>query len=115
MLARRTARLYPQRQDASDYAARRFDYARLGSGYGNYRRPLQSLLTRGGYTFQFVGANTEQSLNYHGSDPEQTFSPYQPTHEGYGGFRIEQISGDTPARDDGGVSYPGLSDNSRGG
>ena len=80
-----------------------------GSGYGNYRRPLQSLLTHGGYTFQFVGASTELSSNYHGADPEQTFSPYQPKHEGYGGFRIEQISGDAPAVDDGGVSYPGLS------
>ena len=80
-----------------------------GSGYGNYRRPLQSLLTRGGYTYQFVGASTEQSQNYHGADPEQTFSPYQPAHEGYGGFRIEQISGDAPATDDGGVAYPGLS------
>ncbi len=80
-----------------------------GSGYGNYRRPLQSLLTRGGYTFQFVGASMEQSQNYHGADPEQTFSPYQPQHEGYGGTRIEQVSGDAPATDDGGVSYPGLS------
>ena len=80
-----------------------------GSGYGNYRRPLQSLLTHGGYSFQFVGANTEQSQNYHGSDPEQNFSPYQPGHEGYGGFRIEQISGDAPATDDGGVVYPGFS------
>ncbi len=80
-----------------------------GSGYGNYRRPLQSLLTQGGYKFQFVGSSTEQSLNYHGADPEQTFAPYQPEHEGYGGFRIEQISGDAPAKDDGGVSYPGLS------
>jgi len=79
-----------------------------GFGYGNYRRPLQSLLTRGGYAFEFVGANTEQSQNYHGSDPEQNFTPYQPSHEGYGGFRIEQISGDTSAKDDGGVSYPGL-------
>ena len=79
-----------------------------GSGYGNYRRPLQSLLTRAGYAYQFVGTSTELSLNYHGSDPEQTFQPYQPQHEGYGGFRIEQISADTSAKDDGGVSYPGL-------
>ncbi len=79
-----------------------------GSGYGNYRRPLQFLLTRAGYTYQFVGTSTELSLNYHGSDPEQTFQPYQPPHEGYGGFRIEQISADTSAKDDGGVSYPGL-------
>ena len=79
-----------------------------GSGYGNYRRPLQALLTQGGYAFQFVGSSTELSLNYHGTDPEQTFHPYQPGHEGYGGFRIEQISADTPAKDDGGVSYPGL-------
>jgi len=80
-----------------------------GSGYGNYRRPLQSLLTRAGVTYQFVGSSTELSLNYHGTDPEQTFTPYQPKHEGYGGFRIEQISADKPAKDDGGVSYPGLS------
>jgi lysophospholipase L1-like esterase len=79
-----------------------------GSGYGNYRRPLQFLLTRTGYLYQFVGTSTELSLNYHGSDPEQTFQPYQPQHEGYGGFRIDQISADTPAKDDGGVSYPGL-------
>ncbi len=77
-------------------------------GYGNFRRPLQSLLTRGGYTYQFVGTSTEQSFNYHGTDPEQTFTPYQPQHEGYGGFRIEQISADKPDRDDGGVSYPGF-------
>ena len=80
-----------------------------GSGYGNYRRPLQSLLARGTHTFQFVGTNTEQSFNYHGPDPEQTFNPYQPGHEGYGGFRIDQIAGNSPATDDGGVSYPGLS------
>ena len=80
-----------------------------GDGYGNYRRPLQSLLAHGGFSAEFVGSNTEQSDNYHGNDPEQTFSPYQKEHEGYGGFRIEQIAGDTPARDDGGVSYPGLS------
>jgi len=80
-----------------------------GSGYGNYRRPLQALLTRAGYTFVFTGTNTEQSFNYHGQDPEQTFNPYQPAHEGYGLLRIDQISGDTPATDDGGVVYPGLS------
>ena len=81
-----------------------------GNGYGNYRRPLQSLLTKGGYAYRFVGTNTEQSQNYHGSDPEQTFSPYQPEHEGYGGFRIDQIAVDAAAKDDGGVTYPGLSD-----
>jgi hypothetical protein len=79
-----------------------------GSGYGNYRRPLQSLLTQGGYSYQFVGTNTEQSFHYHGSDQEQAFSPYQPGHEGYGGFRIDQIAADSPAKDGGGVSYPGL-------
>ncbi len=79
------------------------------SGYGNYRRPLQFLLARGGYTYQFIGTSTEQSFNYHGTNPEQTFTPYQPRHEGYGGFRIEQISTDKPGRDDGGVSYPGFS------
>jgi lysophospholipase L1-like esterase len=80
-----------------------------GSGYGNYRHPLQSLLAQGGYKAQFVGGSTEQSFSYHGSDPEQTFTPYQPDHEGYGGFRIDQIAADTPDKDDGGVSYPGLS------
>lgn len=78
------------------------------SGYGNYRRPLQSLLTQGGYTYQFVGTSTEQSFNYHGTDPEQNFAPSQPQHEGYGGFRIEQISTDKPGRDDWGVTYPGF-------
>ncbi len=77
-------------------------------GYGSYRRPLQSLLTQGGYTYQFVGTSTEQSFNYHGTDPEQNFAPSQPQHEGYGGFRIEQISADKPAKDDGGVTYPGF-------
>lgn len=79
-----------------------------GSGYGNFRRPLQSLLTQSGYTYKFVGTSTELSLNYHGTDPEQNFNPYQPQHEGYGGFRIEQISADKPAKDDGGVTYPGF-------
>ena len=79
-----------------------------GSGYGNYRRPLQALLTQGGYSSRFVGTNTEQSFNYSGNDPGQTFTPYQPDHEGYGGFRIDQISSNSPAADDGGVTYPGL-------
>ncbi len=79
-----------------------------GDGYGNYRRPLQSLLTRGGYAYQFVGASVEQSFNYSGTDPGQTFNPYQPNHEGYGGFRIDQISSNSPATDDGGVTYSGL-------
>ncbi len=79
-----------------------------GDGYGNYRRPLQSLLTNGGYSAQFVGANTEQSYNYSGTDPGQTFNPYQPNHEGYGLLRIDQIGGNSPATDDGGVVYPGL-------
>ncbi len=80
-----------------------------GSGYGNYRHPLQALLARGGSNYQFVGTSTENSSLYHGPDPEQTFTPYQPDHEGYGGFRIDQIAADTPATDDGGVTYPGLS------
>jgi hypothetical protein len=42
-----------------------------GSGYGNYRRPLQALLARSGYRFRFVGGSTEQSFNYHGSDPSR--------------------------------------------
>lgn len=79
-----------------------------GSGYGNFRRPLQALLTQGGYTYQFVGTSNELSFNYHGTDLEQNFTPYQPQHEGYGGFRIEQISADKPAKDDGGVTYPGF-------
>ena len=79
-----------------------------GDGYGNYRRPLQSLLAGAGYSFEFVGSNTEQSDNYHGADPEQTFSPYQKGHEGYGGFRIDQIGSYLPDKDDGGVTYPGL-------
>ncbi len=80
-----------------------------GDGFGNYRRPLQALLAQGGYQFEFVGSNTEQSDNYHGSDPEQTFTPYQRGHEGYGGFRIEQIGSENKDKDDGGVAYPGLS------
>ncbi len=80
-----------------------------GSQYGNYRHPLQALLARGGYTALFVGESTEQSSSYHGADPEQIFTPFQPDHEGYGGFRIDQIASDSPATDDGGVTYPGLS------
>jgi len=79
-----------------------------GDGYGNYRRPLQALLSKQGYDFSFVGSNTKQSDNYHGSDPEQQFSPYQPKHEGYGGFRIDQIGADLPGTDDGGANYSGL-------
>jgi hypothetical protein len=79
-----------------------------GSGYGNYRRPLQALLAKGGRRYQFVGTSTEQSLNYHGSDPEQNFQPFDPYHEGYGGFRIDQIASDNSAKDDGGVAFPGL-------
>ena len=79
-----------------------------GSQFGNYRRSLQALLARTGYAATFVGESTESSLSYSGADPEQTFNPFQPVHEGYGGFRIEQIAGDGPATDDGGVTYPGL-------
>lgn len=78
------------------------------SGYGNFRRPLQSLLMHSADTYRFVGTSTEQSFSYHGTDPEQTFTPYQPQHEGYGGFRIEQISTDKPGKDDGGVTYSGF-------
>ena len=53
--------------------------------------------------------NTEQSLNYHGVGPGADVPPVPAQHEGYGGFRIDQIAADTPGRDDGGVSYPGLS------
>jgi lysophospholipase L1-like esterase len=79
-----------------------------GSGYGNYRRPLQFLLAKGGYHAQIVGTNQEQSLSYHGTDPWQNFSPYQPGHEGYGSQRIDQLAGNSPATDDGGFVYPGL-------
>jgi len=79
-----------------------------GSQYGNYRHPLQALLAHGGYSPQFVGESTEQSSSYHGADPEQAFTPFQPDHEGYGGFRIDQIASDSPSTDDGGVTYPGL-------
>ncbi len=79
-----------------------------GSGYGNYRRALQCLLTKAGETYQFVGTNQEQSLSYQGHDPWQTFGPYQPGHEGYGSQRIDQLAGDTPATDDSGFVYPGL-------
>ncbi|RYX86490.1 hypothetical protein EON83_02125 [bacterium] len=77
-------------------------------GLGNYRRPLQALLSRGGYQFEFVGTNTKQSDNYHGDDTEQTFTPYQTLHEGYGGFRIDQIGSENRDTDDGGVAYAGL-------
>jgi len=77
-------------------------------GFGNYRRPLQAMLTWGGFTFRFVGSNTAQASSYQGTDVDQTFSPYQPNCEGYDGFRIDQISSDTPAVDPLGNSYPGL-------
>lgn len=80
-----------------------------GSGYGNYRRALQALLAQAHRSYQFVGTSTEQSFSYHGQDPEQNFTPYQPDHEGYGSIRIDQVAGNSPWTDDGGVVYPGLS------
>ena len=56
----------------------------ITAGYfttGGYRPELQSLLTGGGFTFDFVGRSTDQSGAM--SDPE---------HEGYSGYTIRLIA-----------------------
>lgn len=84
------------------------DQITIGSATsGNYRRPLQAVLARGGYAYQFVGG-APPSPAYIGKDPTQKFAPFQPALAGYPGLRIDQIASDDPTPSASGASYPGL-------
>ena len=69
-------------------------------GAGGYRYPLQQMLTKGGYQFDFVGSQTTNCVGEQGANPPTSWV-YDPTfdrdHQGLPGFGNEGLITGGPA------------------
>lgn len=69
-------------------------------GAGGYRYPLQQMLTKGGYQFDFVGSQTTNCVGEQGTNPPTSWV-YDPTfdrdHQGLPGFGNEGLITGGPA------------------